>query len=190
MLTPIQTPEDEKEQLATPPEPFAALHAEIERLLTELAALGAGLKQNFERSISTVAVAVEDQIKQAVNAAEQVARTQTQLELRAKYGQEFERAIAETALMERRLQIANKQFEEQKRNMAVKLDETEQALSKSQADYRQMADERQELQDKLQQAAEKLSATEQSLAEAQAQFSQLSAEKIEKQDSNSRRTSV
>lgn len=179
MSTPTRSPEDEKEQPAIPPETFAALRAEIERLLTELEALGAGLKQNFERSISTVAVAVEDQIKQAVRAAEHVARTQTQLELRTKYGKEFEMAMAETALMERRLQIANKQFEEQKRNTAAKLEETEQALSKSQADYRQMADELRELQDKLQQAAEKLSASEQSLAEAQAQARQLSAEKIE-----------
>ena len=179
MSIPIRSPEDEKEQPLIPQETFTALRAEIERLLTELETLGAGLKENFERSISTVALAVEDQIKQAVCAAEQVARTQTQLELRTKYGQEYEMAIAETAVMERRLQIANKQFEEQKRNMAVKLDETEQALSKSQADYRQMADERQELQDKLQQAAEKLSATGQSLAEAQAQFRQLSVEKIE-----------
>src|SRR6266568_2055194 len=173
MSTPTRSPEDEKEQAAIPPETFAALHAEIARLLSELEALGAGLKQNFERSISTVAVAVEDQIKQAVRAAEHVARTQTQLELRTKYGKEFEMAMAETALMERRLQIANKQFEEQKRNTAAKLEETEQALSKSQADYRQMADELRELQDKLQQAAEKLSASEQSLAEAQAQTPQL-----------------
>ena len=102
MSIPIRSPEDEKEQPLIPQETFTALRAEIERLLTELETLGAGLKENFERSISTVALAVEDQIKQAVCAAEQVARTQTQLELRTKYGQEYEMAIAETAVMERR----------------------------------------------------------------------------------------
>src|SRR5437773_9922596 len=105
MSTPTRSQEDEKEQPATPPETFAALRAEIERLLTELETLGAGLKQNYERSISTVAVAVEDQIQHAVNAAEHVARTPTQLELRTKYRKEVDVAMAEPALRDRRHEI-------------------------------------------------------------------------------------
>ena len=179
MSTPSRYSEDEKSPPALRPEAFASVRAEIERMLTELHALGVGLKQNFEQSLSAVANAVEDQLKETISAAEQVVRKQTQLELRTKYGKEIELAMAETAMMDRRLQTANKEFDEQKRILATKLEEADDALGKLQADYRQTADQREELQEKLQQALLKLSTTEESLAEAQAEARQLIADKLE-----------
>src|SRR5215467_5224496 len=104
MSTPSRSPEEKKDQPTLRPESFAPVRAEIDRMLTELHALGVALKQNFEQSFSAVADAIEDQLQEAISAADQMARKHSQLELRTKYGKEIELAMAQTALMERRLQ--------------------------------------------------------------------------------------
>src|SRR2546427_12610207 len=96
MSTPGRSPEEKKDLLALRPETFAPVRAEIERMLTEMHALGVGLKQNFEQSFSAVADAIEGQLKEAIRAPGQMGRKQGQLELRPKQGKEIELAKPDT----------------------------------------------------------------------------------------------
>ena len=89
MSTPSRSSENHKDQTALRPETFAPVRAEIERMMSELHALAVGLKQNFEHSFFAVADAIEDQLKEALSAAEQMGRKHAQLELRTKYGKEI-----------------------------------------------------------------------------------------------------
>ena len=115
-----RTPEGDKGRLDDLPETFASIRAEIERVLTELHTLEAHFKQGFQQSLSAVALAVEDQLKEAVSAAEQMVRKQTLEGIRAKYVKELELALTEKTLIERRLQTATKQFNEEKQGWAAK----------------------------------------------------------------------
>src|SRR5262245_57294660 len=123
MQSSARSPEDEKTRMENLPETFASLRTQIERMLTELQTLESHFKKDFQQSLANVAVAVEEQLKEAVSAAEQVVRKQTLNELRAKYIREVELAITEKGLIERRLQVSTKQFDEQKHAWETKLNE-------------------------------------------------------------------
>ncbi|HYR42328.1 MAG TPA: hypothetical protein VER98_04865, partial [Terriglobia bacterium] len=123
-------PEDDKGRLEDLPETFASVRVEIERVLTELHTLEAHFKEGFQQSLVAAALAVEDQLKEAVSAAEQMVGKQTLEGLRAKYVKELELALTEKAMIERRFQTATKKFEDEKQGLAAKLGETEQALAK------------------------------------------------------------
>ena len=110
-----------------PPDTFASVHSQIDRMFTELQRIETHFKKDLQEALSAVSLAIDSQLKEAVSAAEQVVRKQVQLDLRTKYGKELELALTEKSLIERRLQTATKQFEEQKQALAAKLAETESA---------------------------------------------------------------
>ena len=104
-----------------PPDTFASVHSQIDRMFTELQRIETHFKKDLQEALSAVSLAIDSQLKEAVSAAEQVVRKQVQLDLRTKYGKELELALTEKSLIERRLQTATKQFEEQKQALAAKL---------------------------------------------------------------------
>ena len=106
MATSARTPQDDKERLENLPETFAPVRTEMERMLSELQTLETHFRENLQQSLSTVALAVEEQLKEAVSAAEQVVRKQVMADLRAKYGRELELALTEKGMIEARLQKA------------------------------------------------------------------------------------
>src|SRR5580693_1990808 len=115
-------PEDDKRRFENLPESFASALVEIERTVAALRTIEGNFKADLLRSLADVALAVEDQLKEAVTAAREAVRKQTQAELRAKYIKELELALTEKTLVERQLQIATKRFEEQKEAWTAKLD--------------------------------------------------------------------
>src|SRR5215813_4607353 len=120
-------------------------------------------KETLEQSLAAVAAAAEDQLKEAVSAAEQKAR-QTIVEVRTQYAKEVETAQTERALIERRLQAATKEFEEQKQIWSAKLAEAELASAKLQTDLEQSEAERAALENSVQRTTERLSETEERLS--------------------------
>src|SRR5262249_23693061 len=133
---------DEKARLETLPEIFATLSSEIERMSADVQSLETKCKQILQRSLTDAAVAVDDQLKKSVVAAEEAVRRQILTELRAKYGRELELALTEKALIERRLRAATQQFDQEKESWAAKLDETQQTATKLQVDLEQTRTER------------------------------------------------
>ena len=67
-------PEDDKVRLENVPDTFAHVRLEIERMLTDLRSVETHFKDNFQQSLAAAALAVEDQLKEAVSAAEQIVR--------------------------------------------------------------------------------------------------------------------
>ena len=99
--------------------------------------------------------------------------------LRAKYGKELELALAEKAVIERRLQSATKQFDEQNQVWVVKLSETERALAKVQTDASQIALDKKTLESRFQQLEAERSQAEVAVNRLQEDSRQIAAQKQE-----------
>ena len=107
--------QDDKRRSENLPETFTPATVEIDRMLAALRTLEGDFKASFLRSLTDIAVAMERQLKDTVAAAEEAARKQTQAELRLKYAKELEQGLTEKTLIERDLQTATKEFEDQKK---------------------------------------------------------------------------
>ena len=112
MSTSTLSPMDDKDQFESLMTTFASLRSEVERRSTELQTLESQFRQELQQYLADAAHTLEDQLKHEVTAAEQAARQQTLIELRAKYTKELELALTEKALIDRRPQTTTKQFEE------------------------------------------------------------------------------
>src|SRR5881296_3532279 len=108
------TQQDEEGRSENLPETFASVHSQIDRMFTELQRIETHFKKDLQEALIAVSLAIDNQLKETVSAAERVVRKQVQLDLRTKYGKELELALTEKSLLERRLQTATKQFEDQK----------------------------------------------------------------------------
>src|SRR5207237_7876403 len=139
-----------------PPDTFASVHSQIDRMFTETQRIERQIKKDLQEALSAVSLAIDSQLKEAVSAAEHVVRKQVQLDLRTKYGKELELALTEKSLIERRFQTATKQFEDQKQALAAKLAETEEALARLEKDSRHTEADRGGLETSLRRANEKL----------------------------------
>jgi len=76
-----RAPEDDKGRFENLPATFAFLRSEIERMSTEMLTLETQIKQRLQQFLADAALAVQEQLKQAVTAAEQSARKQMLTEL-------------------------------------------------------------------------------------------------------------
>src|SRR5215831_1160764 len=115
--------EDNTRQLESLPQTLESLRSEVERMSTDLQNLQSRFQQSLQQAVTAVAAAADEQLKEAVTAAEQVVRKQLLSDLRTKYGRELELVLTEKERIERRLQAATKQFEEQMASRAAKLSE-------------------------------------------------------------------
>src|SRR5262245_23765009 len=115
------TKQNDEGRLENLPETLASVHSQLDRMFSELLRIETHFKEDLQKTLAAVSLAIDNQLKEAVSAAEQVVRKQVQLDLRTKYGKELELALTEKSLIERRLQTATKQFEDQKQALTAKL---------------------------------------------------------------------
>src|SRR5436190_18112838 len=144
-----------------------ALGPEIQRIAAELHRLHTQTEEAFHRSLKSLAVEAEENLKKTVREREEATRKQVLTELRTKYLTELETALTEKNLLEQRHESVVRRLENENQELTAKLSDADQAVDGLRAGLHQIKTRREEDARALEDLAARFSASEETVVRLQ-----------------------